>query len=151
MKGFQAVRFVCPNCGSDQWGTRAEHGHCHGGAGCRFGWHRKNDHLVFVRVADGARFASAGELALETGFDRSVTVTGELCGPWTVAEAVHELLTSAMQRAPTLGVVQLWRPDQQRRALQWAAHEVLADDPDLRVPVERMQRPEFIEEWAATA
>lgn len=148
MSGFQAVKFVCQNCGSDKWGTRDEHGHCHGGRGCQFGWHRKNDYLVFVRTADGSRFKTPGELEEILGFGQ---VAGDFCAPWTVAEAVHQLLESAMNRPPTLGAVQLWRPDQQRRALQWAARELLADDPVVGDRIVRVQRPEFIEEWAATA
>jgi hypothetical protein len=74
-RGFSAIEFICPNCGSPFWGTESAKdgqkiGRCNGGqygyGDCRTVWNRSNDWLMFRRV-DGRSFATADEYEATIG------------------------------------------------------------------------------------
>lgn len=145
MRGFVSVLFVCPMCGGSKWGTNGSiTGVCRGEADgltrCPFTWSRRYDWRFFIREDSGARFVSA-EAFEEFGCASALP-------PPTLAEVLQELMAEVMHRPPTVGVVQMWSREQQRRALAWASAEVLAEDNPRR---RRLERPRFIEEGSATA
>jgi len=103
---------------------------------------------VFERLSDHGRFGSADEL------EAFVAPAGRVYVPLSsraprFPELLHDLLTEAMERPPTVGVVELWSRDEQYVALRWASGEILAAG---GVDVPRFaERPAFIEQGAGTA
>ena len=45
--------FTCPKCGSSHFGSSGLTRHCHGGDGCKFTFHQRDDHLYFKEEDDG--------------------------------------------------------------------------------------------------
>jgi hypothetical protein len=53
---YPAGEFTCPLCGSHYFGTEGGtsdkakwYGHCHGGSGCTFTWHRDTEDRLYFR------------------------------------------------------------------------------------------------------
>jgi len=68
-RGFGAVEFICPRCGSKRWGTTHGRGHCNGFE-CGFSWARDLDWLHFFRKAGGRGFLSGESLDALVGPSR---------------------------------------------------------------------------------
>lgn len=151
-RGVMAVRFKCPKCGSDRWGTRdGVVGVCRGpdclwAEGGPFTWSRARDFRFFYREIDGTGFETAEQYEQTIGVTAGIAVATTRR---TLPEMLHELLTEIMERPPTVAVVQLWQTDELRQALRWCSGELASRGPwgDGR----RVERPAFIEEGAATA
>lgn len=153
-RGLISIKFACPECYGDNFGTsyqgtnaddgrggKVAVGHCNT-PGCAFEWLRRDDWLHFFRVGTSGALAS---FAAPLAFDRFVR--GELAP--TVAETLHDLLEGVMTRPPTLGVVETWNGGQIRDALRWASAEVLAAH---HIDGASSQaRPAFIETGAGSA
>jgi len=148
--GLSMVEFRCPKCQGTEWGSDGITGRCEepgilGSRGtCTFTWSRRHDHRVFFRKDNGAGFASREELEAVLRLQASAPTRP----PFELL--LHELLGQVMHRPPTLGVVALWSRHEQRQALHWVTHEILAECV-VAGPGERLERPRFIEEGAATA
>lgn len=149
--GLNGIEFVCPSCSGRRWVSLGGiKGACETPR-CTFAWSRRHDFRVFREKSSGAGFASPLELEAAIGPPPS-SRAGQLyvipMSPLEVASRIFDLLAVVMVAPPTVAVIERWSTAEKAAALKWASREVLVDDD---VAVERVARPAFIEERAATA